>query len=149
MKNFLKILMFFILCTIGVRGDEYQAIILKLVNEARIESGLTPLRINEELNNIAIMKAKDMAEEEILSHISKKYGMTFNLIKANGIKFSAAGENIARWHDTPEFVVERWLNSKGHRENILNSNYDETGIGMAKDKEGKNYWVEIFIKIKK
>ena len=89
MKNFLKILMFFILCTIEVRGDEYQAIILKLVNEARIESGLTPLRINEELNNIAIMKAKDMAEEEILSHISKKYGMTFNLIKANGIKFSA------------------------------------------------------------
>lgn len=149
MKNFLKILIFFILCTIGVRGDEYQAIILKLVNEARIESGLTPLRINEELNNIAIMKAKDMAEEEILSHISKKYGMTFNLIKANGMKFSAAGENIARWHDTPEFVVERWLNSKGHRENILNSNYDETGIGMAKDKEGKNYWVEIFIKIKK
>lgn len=148
MRKLLGIFIVFILFIAEAKGAKYQEIILKLVNEARIENGLTPLKINEELNNIAIMKAKDMAEEEILSHNSKRYGMTFNIIKEKGIKFSAAGENIARWHDTPEFVVERWLNSKGHRDNILNPNYDETGIGMAKDKDGKNYWVELFIKKK-
>lgn len=148
MRKILSSIIVFILCVVEVRGAEYQEVILKLVNEVRIENGLNPLKMNNELNNIAITKAKDMAKEEILSHNSKKYGMTFNIIKEKGIKFSAAGENIARWHDTPEFVVERWLNSKGHRDNILNPNYDETGIGMAKDKDGKNYWVELFIKKK-
>ncbi|MDY2801286.1 MAG: CAP domain-containing protein [Fusobacterium mortiferum] len=74
--------------------------------------------MNKELNKIAIVKAKDMAKEEKLSHNSKKFGMTFNLIKEKGIRYSVAAENIARWHDTPEFVADRWIESKGHRGNI-------------------------------
>ena len=69
--------------------------------------------------------------------------------KNENIKYKSAGENIAKWHDTPEFVMERWMQSKGHRDNILNKNYNEIGIGKAVDKNGKNYWVQIFIEKKK
>lgn len=149
MKRVFRVVVIFLLGINVIYGAEYQKIILREVNSARIEKGLKPLKLNKELNEVAIIKAKDMAKEEKLSHDSKKYGMTFNLIKKEGIKYSAAAENIARWHDTPEFVAERWLQSKGHRGNILNPEYDETGIGLAQDKDGKNYWVQLFIKKKK
>lgn len=127
---------------------KYQDIILSEVNQTRKSKGISELKINKKLNEIAIIKANDMAKAQELSHTSKKFGMTFELIKDSGIKYSAAAENIARWHETPEFVVERWLKSDGHKKNILNPEYDETGIGMAKDKNGKNYWVQLFIKRK-
>lgn len=149
MKKILIAGILFFVTILSINAVSYQEIILKKVNIARREKGLKPLKINEELNKIAIVKAKDMAKDEKLSHNSKKFGMTFNLIKKEGIRYSAAAENIARWHDTPEFVAKRWLNSKGHRKNILNPDYDETGIGLAKDKSGKNYWVQLFIKKKK
>ncbi|STO31709.1 uncharacterized protein, YkwD family [Fusobacterium necrogenes] len=149
MKKILIAGILFFVTILSINAVSYQEIILKKVNIARREKGLKPLKINEELNKIAIVKAKDMAKDEKLSHNSKKFGMTFNLIKKEGIRYSAAAENIARWHDTPEFVAKRWLNSKGHRKNILNPDYDETGIGLAKDKNGKNYWVQLFIKKKK
>ena len=147
-KVFIVILLFF-LNILYINAEDYQNIILRKVNNFRVESGLKPLKLNKELNKIAIVKAKDMAKEEKLSHNSKKFGMTFNLIKEKGIRYSAAAENIARWHDTPEFVADRWIESKGHRGNILNPAYDETGIGLAQDKNGKNYWVQLFIKRKK
>ncbi len=149
MKRVFQLLVIFLLGINIVYGAEYQKVILRKINSARVEKGLKPLKLNEELNRIAIIKAKDMAKEEKLSHNSQKFGMTFNLIKEKGIRYSAAAENIARWHDTPEFVAERWLQSKGHRGNILNSEYDETGIGLAQDKNGKNYWVQLFVKRKK
>lgn len=148
MKKVMRIIVVFMICIVGAKGAEYQDVILKIINESRVENGMKPLRVNEKLNDIAIVKAKDMAEEGNLSHTSKKYGITFNLIKEEGIKYSAAAENIARGHDTPEFVAHRWLKSKGHRENILNSEYEETGIGLAQDRDGKNYWVQLFIKKK-
>lgn len=149
MKRVFQLLVIFLLGINIVYGAEYQKVILRKINSARVEKGLKPLKLNEELNRIAIIKAKDMAKEEKLTHNSQKFGMTFNLIKEKGIRYSAAAENIARWHDTPEFVAERWLQSKGHRGNILNSEYDETGIGLAQDKNGKNYWVQLFVKRKK
>lgn len=149
MKKIFIVILLFLLNIFYINAEDYQKIILKRVNNFRVENGLKPLKLNKELNEIAIVKAKDMAKEEKLSHNSKKYGMTFNLIKEKGIGYSAAAENIARWHDTPEFVAQRWLESKGHRGNILNPAYDETGIGLAQDKNGKNYWVQLFIKRKK
>ena len=149
MKRIFNICMIFLICFTLSKGAEYQDIILKKVNIVRVKKGLKPLKIDSKLNKIALVKAEDMAKEERLSHESKKFGMTFNLIKKKGIKYSAAAENIARWHDTPEYVVQRWLESKGHRKNILNPSYDKTGIALAKDKNGKNYWVQIFIAEKK
>lgn len=149
MKKIFKLFMIFFISITFVKGAEYQDIILKKINIARREEGLKPLKMDRELNKIAIIKAKDMAKEEKLSHDSKKFGLTFNLIKEKGIRYSSAAENIARGHDTPEFVAKRWLTSKGHRKNILNSNYTHTGIGLAQDKNGKNYWVQLFIQEKK
>lgn len=149
MKRLIKLMMIFLTCISIVKGAEYQDIILEKVNSARVEEGLKPLKMNKELNRIAIIKAKDMAKEQKLSHESKKFGLTFNLVKEKGIKYRAGAENIARWHDTPEFVAQRWLQSNGHRKNILNPNYNLTGIGLAQDSEGKNYWVQIFIEEKK
>lgn len=149
MKKIIRLIVIFLLGICVANGAEYQEVILDRVNKARITSGLRPLKLDKELNKIAIIKARDMVREQKLSHNSKKYGLTFNIIKERGIKFRSAAENIARWHDTPEFVAERWLKSSGHRKNILNSNYDKTGIGLAQDGDGKNYWVQIFIEEKK
>lgn len=91
-----------------------------------------------------MIKAKDMAKDKKMSHTSKKFGATFNLIKKEKIHFTKAAENIASGHKTPEFVVERWLKSKGHRKNILGKDYRFIGIGKASDNEGKLYWVQIF-----
>ncbi|MDU1909810.1 CAP domain-containing protein [Fusobacterium sp.] len=151
-----KMIKFFIITVIifklvpnSYSAENYQNEILKYVNQERKTKKLAPLIMNEKLNKIAIKKAADMAKEEKLSHDSKNFGITFNLIKNENIKYKSAAENIAKWHDTPEFVMERWMQSKGHRDNILNKNYNEIGIGKAADKNGKNYWVQIFIEKKK
>ena len=117
---------------------------MKGVNVEREKNHLKPLKIDNRLNKIAIVKAKDMAREKKMSHTSKKFGVTFNLIKKEGISYTKAGENIASGHKTPEFVTERWLKSKGHRKNILERDYRFIGIGKATDNNGKIYLVQIF-----
>lgn len=146
-KVWLGIAVFITIFTVTF-GIDSKKIILDKTNQIRIEKGLKPLILNEKLNEIADIKAQDMLKDEKLSHTSKRFGLTFNLLKKRGIEYKSAGENIARWHDTPEFVMERWLKSEGHRKNILNSKYTDIGIGQAQDKEGKNYWVQIFIERK-
>lgn len=146
-----KILIFFISIVFSISSfsvEKYQKDILKYVNRERKSADLKPLKLNKKLNSIAVIKAKDMAAEKKLSHTSRKFGTTFNLLKKKGIKFGAAAENIARGHNTPEFVMERWMKSSGHRKNILGREYDEIGIGRAADNEGKLYWVQIFTKKK-
>lgn len=137
-KGFI-VLIFILLFATSFSLEEYQKIILKGVNVEREKNNLKPLKINNRLNKIAIVKAKDMAREKKMSHTSKKFGATFNLIKKEKIHFTKAAENIASGHKTPEFVVERWLKSKGHRKNILGKDYRFIGIGKASDNEGKLY----------
>ena len=138
------VLIFILLFAISFSLEEYQKIILKGVNVEREKNHLKPLKIDNRLNKIAIVKAKDMAREKKMSHTSKKFGVTFNLIKKEGIFYTKAAENIASGHKTPEFVTERWLKSKGHRKNILERDYRFIGIGKATDNNGKIYWVQIF-----
>ena len=138
------VLIFILSFAISFSLEEYQKIILKGVNVEREKNNLKPLKINNRLNKIAIVKAKDMAREKKMSHTSKKFGATFNLIKKENIHFTKAAENIASGHKTPEFVTERWLKSKGHRKNILERDYRFIGIGKATDNDGKIYWVQIF-----
>lgn len=145
MKRKVFIVLIFILSfAISFSLEEYQKIILKGVNVEREKNHLKPLKIDNRLNKIAIVKAKDMAREKKMSHTSKKFGVTFNLIKKEGIFYTKAAENIASGHKTPEFVTERWLKSKGHRKNILERDYRFIGIGKATDNNGKIYWVQIF-----
>lgn len=144
-RKFFIILILIFLSTLSLGIEDYQKIILKEVNIEREKNHLKPLKIDSRLNKIAVIKAKDMAKDKKMSHISKKFGATFNLIKKENIHFTKAAENIASGHKTPEFVVERWLKSKEHRKNILGKDYRFIGIGKASDNEGKLYWVQIFI----
>ena len=68
------------------------------------------------------------------------------MMESFGIRFSAAGENIASGQKTPAEVVAAWMNSPGHRANILSPTYNQLGVGLATSKSGKNYWTQMFIK---
>ena len=144
-RKFFVILISIFLSTLSLGMENYQKIILKEVNIEREKNHLKPLKIDNRLNKVAVIKAKDMAKDKKMSHTSKKFGATFNLIKKENIHFTKAAENIASGHKTPEFVIERWLKSKGHRKNILEKEYRFIGIGKAIDSDGKTYWVQLFI----
>ncbi len=122
---------------------EEQETILKLVNEERQKKGVAPLKLNKTLNDTTLKKSNDMAVNKYFSHNSKKLGTPFDLMKKNGVKYRIAGENIAMGQKNPREVMKSWMNSKGHRENILNSKFTEMGI--SRDSYNKNIWTQHFI----
>lgn len=119
--------------------------VIRLVNVERSKNGLAPLKVNAELSKVATVKAQDMIDKNYFSHTSPTYGSPFDMMKKFGINYTAAGENIAYGQKTPAEVMNGWMNSSGHRANILNSNFTEIGVGVAKDKNGTPYWVQMFI----
>jgi len=120
----------------------YEAEVIRLVNEIRAENGLRPLSANWELSRVARYKSQDMLSRGYFSHTSPTYGSPFQMIKAFGLSFRTAGENIAKGYSTPEAVVNGWMNSSGHRANILNSAYTQIGVGYVAQ---GNYWTQMFI----
>ena len=122
--------------------SEYEKRVAELVNEIRVENGISPLTLNSELSNVARIKSQDMKDNQYFSHTSPVYGSPFDMIKNFGISYKTAGENIARGQQTPEAVVDAWMNSDGHRANILNSSFTEIGVGYVAD---GNYWTQMFI----
>lgn len=119
--------------------------VLKLVNQERQKNGLDPLELNAPVTNVANVKAKDMAVNNYFSHNSATYGTPFQMLKSFGIHYMSAGENIAAGQRTPEEVMKSWLNSPGHRENILRSSFTHIGIGYYKGGSYGHYWVQQFI----
>lgn len=120
----------------------FEAEVIRLVNEIRAENGLQPLTANWELSRVARYKSQDMLDKGYFAHNSPTYGTPFQMIKAFGLSFRTAGENIAKGYATPQAVVNGWMNSSGHRANILNSSYKQIGVGyVAKG----NYWTQMFI----
>lgn len=119
--------------------------ILNLVNAERSNLGLKPLKLNWELSRVAKIKSEDMAHEGYFSHTSPTYGTPFEMMKHFGIKYKTAGENIAAGQKTPKEVMRAWMNSTGHRANILNKNYTEIGIGKATGGSYGIYWTQQFI----
>lgn len=129
--------------------DEIKAIehqVIQLVNQERAKYGLKALRPNWELSRVARHKSQDMRDRNYFSHTSPTYGSPSAMIRAYGISFSYAGENIAMGQTTPTQVVRDWMNSQGHRQNILNPNYTNIGVGLAKGGTGRYYWTQMFIK---
>lgn len=118
--------------------------VIRLVNVERAKAGLQPLKANWELSRIARYKSQDMATKNYFSHTSPTYGSPFDMIKAFGLSYSAAGENIAAGQTSPQSVMNAWMNSSGHRQNILSPNYTEIGVGLAKSSSGKYYWTQMF-----
>lgn len=123
--------------------SSYEAEVIRLVNEARISQGLSPLSHNWELSRVARYKSQDMRDNRYFSHTSPTYGSPFQMMKDFGISYRSAGENIARGQRTPQAVFDGWMNSSGHRANILNSSYTHIGVGYVKD---GNYWTQMFIR---
>jgi len=87
-----------------------------------------------------------MANKGYFSHTSPTYGTPFQMMENFGLRFSAAGENIAYGQRTPAEVMRDWMNSPGHRNNILSRSYTEIGVGLAKNKNGVCYWTQMFMK---
>lgn len=117
--------------------------VVKFTNNERAKHGLAPLEVHDELMNSAQIKSDDMSTNDYFSHQSPTYGSPFDLMKKLGITYRAAGENIAMGQRTAEEVVEAWMNSEGHRANILNSNFTHIGVGYAPD---GRYWTQQFIR---
>lgn len=122
--------------------SSYEAEVIRLVNEIRVQNGLSALKTNWELSRVARYKSQDMVDNHYFSHTSPTYGTPFEMMRAFGLSYRAAGENIAYGQTTPQAVVTAWMNSSGHRANILSSSYTQIGVGyVAKG----NYWTQMFI----
>ena len=120
--------------------------VLKLVNAERAKVGLQPLTLSKKLTDIANTKAKDMADKNYFSHQSPTYGSPFDMLKQFGVSFSYAGENIAAGQKSAEEVMNSWMNSSGHKANILNKNYTQIGVGFYRGGQYGTEWVQLFIK---
>jgi uncharacterized YkwD family protein/spore coat assembly protein SafA len=120
--------------------------VIDLVNQQRAWNGLPALKANWELCRVARYKSQDMIDKHYFDHQSPTYGSPFRMMESFGIRFSAAGENIAYGQKTPQAVMNDWMKSPGHRSNILNSTYNQIGVGVAKAANGTFYWTQMFIK---
>ena len=120
----------------------YEERVIELVNEIRADYGLSALKSDWELSRVARYKSQDMHDRKYFSHTSPTYGSPFDMMKSFGISYKSAGENIAMGYKTPEEVVNGWMNSSGHRANILNCSFTHIGVGYVKD---GNYWTQMFI----
>lgn len=120
----------------------YEERVVELVNQERAKVGLKPLTMNLKLSEVARAKSQDMHDKNYFSHTSPTYGSPFDMMKQFGITYRTAGENIAMGYRTPETVMEGWMNSPGHKANILNSSYTEIGVGYVSD---GSYWTQEFI----
>ena len=119
--------------------------VAKMVNNERAKAGLSPLKLNWQLSRVARYKSQDMIDKNYFSHTSPTYGSPFVMMTNFGINYSSAGENIAYGQQTATEVMTGWMNSSGHRANILNSSYTEIGVGLAKSSDGTCYWTQQFI----
>ena len=120
----------------------FEAEVVRLVNAIRRESGLGELGLNWELSRVARWKSQDMSSNGYFSHNSPTYGTPFQMMRSFGLTYRSAGENIAYGQRTPAAVVNAWMNSSGHRANILSKSYTQIGVGYCA--EG-NYWTQMFI----
>ena len=120
----------------------YEKEVVRLVNEIRVQNGLRELTYDWELSRVARYKSQDMKDNNYFSHTSPIYGSPFQMMKSFGITYKSAGENIARGQKSPQAVVNAWMNSSGHRANILNPSYRKIGVGYV---AGGNYWTQMFI----
>lgn len=127
-------------------GNSTQAeAILKLVNAERSKQGLSSLKLESDLTSIANTKAKDMAVNRYFDHRSPTYGSPFEMLQKFGVSYKSAGENIAAGQKTPQEVMTSWMNSSGHRANILNASYKELGVGFYAGGSYDTYWVQLFV----
>lgn len=124
---------------------DFQNQVVQLVNQERTSRGLKALSVDSALTNTATLKSQDMAKLGYFDHTSPTYGSPFDMMKQYGISYRTAGENIAMGQTSPQQVMTGWMNSEGHRANILNSSFTKIGVGIARNSNGTYYWTQQFI----
>lgn len=134
--------------SVSFSTEDYQKDMLALVNIEREKENLSPLALDEKLNEIAKDKVNLLIKEGKLNHLAGGYKSLGEFLRTYDVEFLMAGENIARKTRTNEETMNLWLNSKGHRANILNKSFTNIGIAKGSDENGDIYWVQIFIKNK-
>ncbi|WP_427110543.1 CAP domain-containing protein [Lysinibacillus xylanilyticus] len=122
--------------------NAFEQEVVKLTNAERTKAGLAPFKTDDKLMAAAREKSQDMQSKNYFSHTSPTFGSPFDRMKALGITYKSAGENIAQGQRTPQEVVQAWMDSPGHRANILNAKFTHIGVGYVKS---GNYWTQQFI----
>ncbi|WP_250277281.1 CAP domain-containing protein [[Clostridium] colinum] len=128
-------------------NSKYEEEVVRLVNNERTKLGLNSLKIDENLIRLSRQKSKDMAINNYFEHTSPVLGSPADVMRENNLTFNWMGENIAAGQTTPKEVVDSWMNSKSHRENILNPEAKYIGVGFYEDKNSSYnyYWTQQFI----
>ena len=126
----------------SLTSDEQET--FNLINQQRTQNGLQALQIDWEVQRVARIKAQDMVNNNYFSHTSPTYGSPFDMLKSFGISYRSAGENIAG-NSNNQAAVTAWMNSSGHRANILNSSFNYTGIGVVNGSKYGKIYVQMFI----
>lgn len=128
--------------TSNMNSDEKE--VFDLINKQRTNNGLTALKNDSEVQRVARIKAQDMVDNNYFSHTSPTYGSPFDMLKSFKISYKTAGENIAG-NSSNSSAVTAWMNSSGHKANILNSNFNYTGIGVVSSPKYGKMYVQLFI----
>jgi uncharacterized protein YkwD len=121
----------------------YEEQVVALVNEERAKEGLPALKVDETLQAAALARAKETVR--LFSHTRPNGASCFTILKEYGISYHYAGENIAYGQRSPEEVVDAWMNSAGHRANIMSENFTTIGIGYYQTANGTKYWSQLFL----
>lgn len=128
--------------TTNLTSDEWE--VFNLINQQRSQNGLSPLKIDYEVQRVARIKAQDMVNNNYFSHTSPTYGSPFNMLNNFKVSYRTAGENIAG-NSSNSAAVTAWMNSSGHKANILNSSFNYTGIGVVNGSKYGKIYVQMFI----
>jgi uncharacterized YkwD family protein len=123
-------------------ASQYVQQVIDLTNAQRSKNGLPALKADSQLNGVAQKKSLDMQQNNYFSHTSPTYGSPFDMMRDFGVTYKSAGENIAQGQRTPQEVVNAWMNSEGHRKNILSAKFTHIGVGY--EGTGK-HWTQMFI----
>ena len=118
--------------------------VFDLINKQRTNNGLKALTMDTGAQKVAKVKAQDMVDNNYFSHTSPTYGSPFDMLKSFKVSYNTAGENIAG-NSTNSGAVNAWMNSSGHKANILYSSFNYTGIGVVSSNKYGKVFVQIFI----
>ena len=116
--------------------------VVELVNQERTKAGLNAVTLDQNIASAALVRAKEI--ETSFSHTRPNGSKFSTALTEQGVTFKGAGENIAWGQKSPEAVMQAWMNSEGHRANILNKNFTKIGVGYYQNARGTNYWTQLF-----
>lgn len=126
----------------GLSGQAYQNEVLRLINQQRVSRSLKPLAATDAMSSMAAVRAKEASA--LFSHTRPNGSTPASLFAQYGVAYSTAGENLAYGYTAPDALVSAWMLSPEHRSNILNANFQYTGIGAYQSDDGKIYCAQLF-----